>query len=113
MTHDKMKAIKIVDELIAFYFKLGITKFEIDFCYEEKEIKISLQGECKKPPVEELEELNEFLNHPRQEEFEEYYWELVGVNDHYQELILLGALVDNGDIDISNGELRITVTRKK
>ncbi|AOY75026.1 hypothetical protein [Clostridium formicaceticum] len=113
MSTDKMRAIKIVDELISFFFKIDITKLKIDFQYEEeKEIKISLQGDCSNPPKEKLQELEEILNAPRQDTLEGYYWELVGENDNYDELLLLGALVDGGDVKYHNSQLKITVYRK-
>ncbi|AKL96947.1 hypothetical protein CACET_c35160 [Clostridium aceticum] len=113
MSNDKMRAIKIVDELMCFFFNIDITKLKIDFDYEEKsQIKVSLQGDCSNPPKEKLQELEEILNAPRQDVLEDYYWELVGENDNYDELTLLGALVDGGDIKYNNNKLRITVYRK-
>lgn len=108
-----MKAIKMVDELISFYFKIGITDIQIDLQYKEGEIEISLKGHCLHPPREELEMLTEVLNAPRQEELEEYYWELVGESDHYQELTLLGSLVDYAEIDYHKNQLTIKVCRKR
>lgn len=108
-----MKAIKIVDELISFYFNIEITDIHIDVQYEEEEIKITLEGNCCYPPDEKLERLQELLNAPRQEELEDYYWELVGENDHYEELTLLGALVDSGNVEYQDNRLKITVHKKR
>lgn len=106
-----MKAIKIVDELISLYFNIGITDLHIDLQYTEKNIIVTLEGDCENPPLEKLDSLQEVLNTPRQEELDEYYWELVGENDQYQELTLLGALVDRGKIDYKDNRLKIIVYR--
>ncbi|SNS42391.1 hypothetical protein SAMN05446037_1009180 [Anaerovirgula multivorans] len=113
MTHDKMKAIKIVDELMSFYLKIGIVDIHIDFNYGEKQTEVHLRGECHNPPIKKLEKLETVLNTPRQPELEEYYWELVGNSDYYQEITLLGALVDSGEVDYSDHQLKVKVIRKR
>lgn len=113
MSNDKMKAIKILDELIGFYFNIGITNLHIDIKYTEEEIQITLEGDCQQSPQEKLEKLQNLLNSPKHEEIEEYYWELVGENHNYEELMLLGSLVDSGNIKHINNKLMIMVCRKR
>lgn len=107
-----MKAIKIVDELIAYFFAHQLTDLTIDLNYGLSQLEISVQGSCDQKP-DDLDQLKEVLNSERQEELEEYYSSLLGESRNYHELNLLGALVDSADISYQNQQLSITVYRKR
>lgn len=107
-----MNAIRIIDELIAYFFAQQITDINIDLDYGLSQTEISVQGPCKEEPAD-LDQLEDVLNSERQEELEEYYSSLLGENRNYHELNLLGALVDGADITFDNQQLSITVYRKR
>ena len=111
MTSERMKAMKILEELIGYFFRYQINDLQMDLHYDTKSFKIMVEGTCNRRPAD-LDHLNELLNTPRQTELEEYYWGLLGGNNERQELNLLGSLVDCGDVSCENGKLSITVYRK-
>ncbi|MCC5911020.1 MAG: hypothetical protein JJT76_11350 [Clostridiaceae bacterium] len=113
MKRDKTKLINMIGELIGFYFKIGIMDMDVNLQQGEKETIITLEGDCSNPPIEKLEELKELLNTPRQAEVEDYYSKLLGDDHDYQELNLLGAMVDKASVDYENNKLKITVYKKE
>lgn len=108
MTNERMKTIKVVDELIAYFFSHKVNELSIDVHYGREQVKIMLQGKCPERP-DDLSQLDEVLNAPRQEELEDYYWSLLGESITQHELNLLGSLVDSGDVLYENGKLFIAV----
>lgn len=112
MNSERMKAIKILEELIGYFFSHEINDIQMDLHYGDAEFKIMVEGTCKNRPAD-LDQLSELLNTPRQIELEEYYWGLLGGSRNRQELNLLGSLVDCGDVDLKHEKLSVTVYRKK
>jgi len=106
VTSEKMKATKILEELIGYFFNHNIDHLQMELEYKNIEFMIKVQGICSSKPYD-LDHLDEMLNTPRQAELEEYYWGLLGGNSQRQELNLLGSLVD-----FSEGSLSVTVYRK-
>lgn len=113
MHEEQRKLIGILDELIKIYFGNDIRDIRMELRTNEEETVISLHGECIFLSEEEQTELMEVLNAPRQEEMEEYYWSLVGTSNRSPQLSLLGSLVDKGTVGCDEGNLTITVHRKK
>ena len=111
MTSERLKSIKMLEELIGYFFRHQINDLQMDLHYGDTECRIMLEGTCPSRPAD-LEQLNELLNAPRQPELEEYYWGLLGGNDTRQELNLLGSLVDCADVSYNLQKLSITVHRK-
>lgn len=111
MTSERMKATKILDELMGYFFNHNIDHLQMELDYKDTEFIINVTGACSSKPSD-LDHLDELLNTPRQAELEEYYWGLLGGNSQRQELDLLGALVDCADVSFSNELLSITVYRK-
>ncbi|SET76950.1 hypothetical protein SAMN05660297_03442 [Natronincola peptidivorans] len=112
MMNERTKSIRILHELIGYYYKHKINDIQMQLCYTDNECKIMLEGTCCRPP-EDLEKLSEALNSPRQIELEECYWQLLGDNSGEIQLSLLGSLVDSADIDFDLQKLSLTVYRKK
>jgi hypothetical protein len=109
MKHKKEKLIKIMNELVNFCFSIHMNDLNINFSCREDRGEISVEGYCTNPPMERLQDLEYILNSPRQEELEEYYWQLVGEGNEYQELEMIGALVDSGSIDYKDNILKISI----
>ena len=111
MTNERMKATKILEELIGYFFNHGIDQLKMELDYNETEFRINVEGQCVSKPYD-LDQLAELLNEPRQAELEEYYWGLLGGNSQRQELNLLGSLVDSADVVCDKNTLSITVFLK-
>ena len=99
MKYKREKLIKIMNELVNFCLYINMKDLKIGFSCHEDIGEISVEGYCANPPLERLKDLEHILNSPRQEELEEYYWNLVGDGHGHQELEMVGTLVDSGSIE--------------
>ncbi|WP_408956018.1 hypothetical protein [Natroniella sp. ANB-PHB2] len=105
------KIIKVVGELMSFYYQLGIRQIEIDVKDGSEQMVVSIKGEKEKIDNERLEEVNELLNTPRQAQVEEYYWKLAGESGQASELSLLGMMIDKAEVSYEDSILEIKVYR--
>ena len=109
---ESLKSIKLISELTGFILKAGGKEVDINFKDEENKIKIMVKSKIKNLQDEDLEALKA-LNTERQSEVEDYYWELAGENDNYQELTLVGMIIDKAEYYYENEILKIIVYRHK
>ena len=100
-----------MNELVNFCLHINMRDLKIHLNYNEDMGEISVEGYCANPPMERLEDLEYILNSPRQEELEEYYWNLVGDGHGNNELEMVGTLVDSGSISYEDGILKISICR--
>lgn len=110
MKKEKDKVLKIMNELVCFFFTLDILHPRIQIDMEDTHAAVNVQGECNNPDHKKLERFMELVNVARQDDYDEYYWNLAG-NSKYPELILLGTLVDVATVEHENNILSITVIR--
>lgn len=102
------KSIKMLGELVAYYYGLGITSLDIDV-QNKYSIRIKISGEINNLPSSQLEYINKSLSVPRQHEVEECYWELNGDFHSSSELTLLGMMIDNFEVCYDNNFLTIFI----
>ncbi|TDO78333.1 hypothetical protein DFR79_1281 [Halanaerobium saccharolyticum] len=107
-----LKSIKLIGELAAFVFKAGGDEFDVSFKEKNEGIEITIKSKLKDITPDQLETLKGLYT-PRQSEVEDYYWELAGESDNYQELTLVGMMIDRAEYSYENGLLKITVYRHK
>lgn len=112
MQSEKNKAKRILQELLGYYFSHEIDDLNINLHCTNVECTITLTGKTPSKPND-LKQLRETLNSPRQPEVEEYYWQLLGVSNEKHELNLVGSLIDSAEVTYDKGILKITVCRKK
>ncbi|HHV10010.1 MAG TPA: hypothetical protein GXX75_07010 [Clostridiales bacterium] len=110
MRGEKDKVLKIMNELVCFFFILDILHPRIHIDMEDTHTTITVQGEYKNPDQKKLDRFAELVNVSRQDDYDEYYWNLAG-NSKYPELILLGTLVDSATVEYEDDILSITVIR--
>ncbi|MDF2951688.1 MAG: hypothetical protein K0S18_1271 [Anaerocolumna sp.] len=111
MKGERDKILKIMNELVCFFFTLGISDPHIDIKKTETSTTILVEAAYKDPDHKKIDRFQELIQNGRQEDLEEYYWNLAG-NSQYPEFILLGTLIDSANISYENQILRIEVTRK-
>jgi hypothetical protein len=109
---ESLKAIKLISELTGFILKTGGEEIDINLKDKEDQIRIIIKSRIENLQQEDLEVLKS-LNTPRQSEVEDYYWELAGENENYQELTLVGMIIDKAEYNYENDILTITVYRHK
>ncbi len=113
MKFQKEKLIKLMNEIVNFCLDIGMTDLDISFSCHPDRGEVTVAGYAQNPPLEELRDLEEILNAPRQEELEEYYWVLIGNGQGMRELEMVGILVDNGRVTYEDHILTIYICRRE
>ena len=113
MICEKKKLVKIVEELTLFFFTVGGNDISSRIHETPEKAVISVSSNYYPECASKLDSLKEFLTRERNSCIEDVYWELAGCGDtdHSSQLLLVGVMVDNAIIDIS--EDRVTVTLEK
>ncbi|MDF2609765.1 MAG: hypothetical protein K0R92_1239 [Lachnospiraceae bacterium] len=111
MKGERDKILKIMNELVCFFFTLGISDPHIDIKKTDSSTVIVVEATYNNPDYKKIDRFQELIHGARQEDLDEYYWNLAG-NSQYPEFILLGTLIDSANITYTNHILRIEVTRK-
>lgn len=113
MKHEIKKVSKIVDELIEFCFSHSTEKVAVTL--ENKKDKFEIIAHCDNIDCndEKIERLRELLSVQRQNEIEEYYWQLAGEDEHNGEFCLVGMMVDEAAVDYKCPALTIKLIRYK
>ena len=107
---NRIRSVKILEEVIGYFIHHEIDHMDIKFFADEEKMDITVAGTTATPPKD-LECLEKLLNEPRKQEYEEYYWSLLGATGKRQELRLLGSLVDRGKAVYKDGILTVNVKR--
>ena len=111
MTEIQKKLIRVMNELLHYYFDLSMNEISIQLLQGDNHSTVSLSGYPAIYENEELEKLKKTLNRPRQEELEEYYWNLIGSVDSSEQMNLVSMLIDSADVTFEDGKLTITAHR--
>ncbi|MGL4656243.1 MAG: hypothetical protein ACRCWM_10220 [Sarcina sp.] len=105
------KNIRILDELVTYYNKIGNKDVHIDMKQDEEKHYLFISGEVKDLSEDELLNLKVLLSTPRQHEIEEYYWQLGGEISFDCELTLVGMMIDEATISYKDNILSISLMR--
>ncbi len=112
MSHEYNKAVKMLEEVIQYFISHQMTELEMKLSILNDVSEIVVSGLTKAQP-DDLDQVSQSLNTPRQPEVEEYYWRLLGGNNKTEQLHLLGALVDEVKIMYEDYRLTLTLIRRK
>ncbi len=112
MTEVQQKLLRVLNELLHYYFDLRMEDISIEILQGKTESSMILSGYPSIVDREELQELSKQLNKPRQEELEEYYWNLVGTVDSSEQMNLVSMLIDSANVELDDGKLTIQVYRR-
>lgn len=113
MQSEKLKVQRIISEVFIFLCKIGARNVDIQYhdYVEHFEVIISSDFDDSKKGM--VKVLRKYLCIARQEEMENYYWELAG---HYQDdnvLTLVGMMTDDVNISVEDSKLIVKLLRKK
>lgn len=111
MHHEVKKISKIVDELMTFFLKEDTNEIDFSIKRESDKSIISITDYNTKFDDESIKQICETLNVQRQLEIEAYYWQLCGETDCDDELLLVGAMVDEVFVEKVEGNLVIKLIR--
>lgn len=107
------KNLKIVNELVVYFHKLGNSDVHIDLTCDKNNSYFRISGIVPNLSDKELDKLRETLNTPRQHEVEQYYWNLSGECEFDSELSLIGMMINDVKVDYVDGVLTIDIVREE
>ncbi len=113
MRHETKKICKIVDELTTLLLKDDTDEVDFKIKKDDKKTLIKIIDYNTRYSSDEVEYIRECLSVERQQEVEEYYWQLAGESDNDCELTLVGAMIDDVTITFEKGNLYIDIVRNK
>ena len=113
MKHIKKRISKIADELITYFFSVGANDITVNLQEKDDYFKIVFKSNYLLKNKEKIEHLTQYLKLEKQEEMEEYYWELTGDCDIDTELTLIGMMTDKCEIIFHGDHVEITLYKYK
>ncbi len=109
MRHHDKKIGKIIDELTTYLLRKNVKNISIEIkCFEHKDKIVFTFCDATD---ELLNILKETLTQERDEQLEEYGWELLGENDCSGELNLIGMLIDRCEFKSIGTKTEISLFR--
>lgn len=111
MTHGRKKASKIIEELTMYFFTMGARNIESGIEVQEKQAVIRFKADYDPANRDGLAKLEEYLNEPKNEGLEDFYWELAGSGDpgESSQLLLVGMMIDRAEITITDEEVSLVL----
>ncbi len=114
MTHEERKTAKIVEELTMFFFALGASQIHSQI--EKKDSRAVITFEADYDPIygRKLENLEQYLNGPKNDGMEDVYWELAGSGDpgETNQLLLIGMMTDRAEIEIGEQKVKLKLYKE-
>lgn len=111
-THVK-RITSIADEITTFLLLENFSKLSMTIEPEGKITKLRFVSENSSMTEEQLEEILQILNQPRQIELETYYWTLLGESGADMSLNVVGRMIDTAQGYLENGTIVLTLTREE
>ncbi|MGG7178162.1 hypothetical protein ACQPU1_11235 [Clostridium paraputrificum] len=105
------KNLKIINELIAYCYKIGSSDVNVHIQSTDKSTIFKVLSIVDNLSHTLLEELTETLNTKRQREVEQYYWNLGGESEFDSELSLVGMMIDMANVRYEFNKLSIEILR--
>lgn len=113
MIENIKKITKIVDEITTHLMIHNSKEIEVKIIDSEEHTLIVFNVKNIDLVREEIDALEYSLSIPRQEDVEEYYWQLNGSGETEIELDLIGMLVDTYTLEIEENNLKLELFRNK
>lgn len=105
------KNLKIINELIAYCYKIGSSDVNVHIQTTDKSTIFNVLSIVDNLSDTLLEDLTKTLNTKRQREVEQYYWNLGGESEFDSEISLVGMMIDRAIIKYELNELSIEILR--
>jgi hypothetical protein len=111
--HTNKRLCKIVDELFTYFLNIGANDITFNFKDNDDHYELNLVCNYKFMDKKKLDKLIKYLNYPKSEAMEEYYWELAGESDVDTELTIVGMMTDDKTIEVNEDTIEIKLKRYK
>jgi len=114
MTHGEKKIGKIIEELTMYFFAVGSDRIHSGIEKNGNQVKVTFQANYDKEYQKRLHSLEKYLNEPKNEGMEDFYWELAGSGDpgEASQLLLIGMMIDKAEIMIGEEEVSLVLYKE-
>lgn len=112
MRHEMKKIGRIVDELMTLLLNEDTDEVDLNIRVDPDQAVITIIDRVTRCDDGDCRRLERILGAPRQHEIETYYWQLAGESDVGNELVLVGAMVDEAKVWLEEGDLHIRLVRR-
>ncbi len=113
MQHEVKKITLIINELIAMMLINGAEEIDVNIKRVGDVSEIILVHRNCKYSEDFIDKMRYNLKTQRQSEVEGYYWQLVGDDETSEELHLVGAMIDEAEVEKIENDLHIHILRHK
>ncbi len=111
MRHENKKIGKIVDELVTFFCAHGADKINVAIARSTEKIEIAFNVDHLNENDKIVKMFEDLINFPREEDFDEVYWNLAGESDHDTELTLVAYMIDEVKFSHKDDSFEVVLTR--
>ncbi|MGL5330267.1 MAG: hypothetical protein ACRDD7_13430 [Peptostreptococcaceae bacterium] len=111
MQNEVKKITRLIDEVTSVLMKHGSKEIDVKIKRDNDLSIIYIVDYNTTYTDEDISDLNDILNIQRQCEMEGFYWELVGEDNHGDELFLVGTMIDCAKVEKRESNLYIEMSR--
>lgn len=113
MKHNKKRITKIIDELTMYLFAAGATDISVNIQDRDEDYRLCIKSNFDTNKIDKIHHLVEVLKSSKQEEIEEYYWELAGESDVGCEIYLTAMMLNHVEITLTDQILELEILKNK
>lgn len=113
MQSEKLKVQRMISEVFIFLSKIGAHDINIDYKDYLEKFEVVIKSDFDESKKGMIKILKKYLSIARQEEMENYYWELAGNYQDDNVLTLVGMMTDDVEVSVENGRLIVKLLRMK
>ena len=114
MTHGEKKIGKIIEELTMYFFAVGANKINSGIEINGNQAVIHITANYLRENADRVEKLREYLNEPKNNGLENFFWELAGCGDpgESSQLILLGMMIDSFEMEMDEEKVSLVLYKE-
>ncbi len=112
MNESIKKLTKIIDELTTVFLRNKASKIDIKLRKNTNEYLLKFSVKGLDYQLFFLDDFIEELDKKREDNAEEYYWQLNGTNENLGELHLIGMMIDDFQVKVEDDMLILKIIRK-
>ncbi len=113
MIHEEKKVTRIVEELTLFFFAIGAMNTTASIERKPDQFIITITSDFDLEYQDKLQDLQTYLDEPKNDGMEDVYWELAGSGNsgESRQLLLVGMMIDKAQIIQAGNNATITLYR--
>lgn len=114
MIHEEKKVAKIVEELTIFFFAIGADQMKSGIERDGNHVTITFEANYLPEYESRIRSFEKYMNEPKNEGIEDFYWELAGSGDpgETSQLLLIGMMIDKGEIEYLDSYVKLKMYKE-